>query len=217
MSQLSIPTTLSPDQSRRAGRMLANGRLTATVKSHKTGEHITIKVVCAVNNPSAPYGKKWPAVSPDRATHVFLKDGATQIGMIKLREGRFLRAPQMPSAARLFAAAMVLRYACGEDFQSEVVEADQCGCCGRKLTDPESIVRGIGPECFGKQTGSVHHRDQPAPVQLSLDGLDPETRAIRVAERIESAEVAIIKGRRDGEDVSNLESHLAEIRELAQT
>ena len=35
-----------------------------------------------------------------------------------------------------------------------VVESTLCGACGRKLTDPVSIERGIGPECFGKATGS---------------------------------------------------------------
>ncbi|HZO65239.1 MAG TPA: DUF6011 domain-containing protein [Kribbellaceae bacterium] len=28
--------------------------------------------------------------------------------------------------------------------------AGKCGCCGRRLTDPESKVRGIGPECEAK-------------------------------------------------------------------
>lgn len=36
----------------------------------------------------------------------------------------------------------------------EVVESDNCGMCGRTLTDPESIARGIGPECFGRATGT---------------------------------------------------------------
>lgn len=35
-----------------------------------------------------------------------------------------------------------------------VVEADLCSRCGRELTDPVSIGRGIGPECFGKATGT---------------------------------------------------------------
>lgn len=26
----------------------------------------------------------------------------------------------------------------------------RCGCCGRRLTTPESIERGIGPECWHK-------------------------------------------------------------------
>lgn len=35
-----------------------------------------------------------------------------------------------------------------------VVEESTCGACGRELTDPVSIERGIGPECFGKSTGT---------------------------------------------------------------
>jgi hypothetical protein len=27
----------------------------------------------------------------------------------------------------------------------------RCGCCGRTLSDPESVARGIGPECLKKQ------------------------------------------------------------------
>lgn len=26
----------------------------------------------------------------------------------------------------------------------------KCGCCGRKLTHPESLTRGIGPECWSR-------------------------------------------------------------------
>lgn len=29
----------------------------------------------------------------------------------------------------------------------------KCGCCGRKLTHPESLTRGIGPECWGRIVG----------------------------------------------------------------
>jgi len=32
----------------------------------------------------------------------------------------------------------------------EVWHEGKCGRCGRKLTVPESIARGIGPECAGK-------------------------------------------------------------------
>lgn len=30
------------------------------------------------------------------------------------------------------------------------VETGRCGCCGRELTDPESIAAGIGPVCAGR-------------------------------------------------------------------
>jgi hypothetical protein len=38
--------------------------------------------------------------------------------------------------------------------QCVVAEMELCGRCGRELTDPESIERGIGPECMKKQTKS---------------------------------------------------------------
>ena len=31
---------------------------------------------------------------------------------------------------------------------------EKCKKCGRKLTDPKSISRGYGPECWGKICGS---------------------------------------------------------------
>jgi hypothetical protein len=37
----------------------------------------------------------------------------------------------------------------------EIHEESVCGCCGRELTDPVSIERGIGPDCYGKQTGTT--------------------------------------------------------------
>lgn len=53
-----------------------------------------------------------------------------------------------------------------------VVEADTCACCGRKLTDPESIARGIGPECYGKATGTRTIRGRsgaPSAGQTAID------------------------------------------------
>lgn len=36
----------------------------------------------------------------------------------------------------------------------EIRHEGSCGRCGRKLTVPESIDRGIGPECFGRMVVS---------------------------------------------------------------
>jgi len=49
--------------------------------------------------------------------------------------------------------------------QVEVHHCGRCGRCGRKLTNPESITRGIGPECAGKATSTA--RAAVAPVQGS--------------------------------------------------
>jgi hypothetical protein len=39
---------------------------------------------------------------------------------------------------------------------AEIKIASFCGRCGRPLSDPVSIDRGIGPECYGRGTGSQH-------------------------------------------------------------
>lgn len=35
----------------------------------------------------------------------------------------------------------------------DVIHVGKCGVCGRALTNPESIRRGIGPECWSKVGG----------------------------------------------------------------
>ena len=37
----------------------------------------------------------------------------------------------------------------------EFFPSGNCGRCGRLLTTPESIERGIGPECWAKETGEA--------------------------------------------------------------
>jgi hypothetical protein len=48
----------------------------------------------------------------------------------------------------------------------EAVEAARCGRCGAQLTDRESIERGLGPECYGKRTGSASIRSLDRQMQL---------------------------------------------------
>ena len=50
----------------------------------------------------------------------------------------------------------------------------KCQKCGRKLTDPESIKRGYGPECWGSITGqqyvvSPDLADYEIPGQMSIE------------------------------------------------
>ncbi len=40
-----------------------------------------------------------------------------------------------------------------EDTQVSVYHAGTCGRCGRLLTTPESVQRGLGPECSKRETG----------------------------------------------------------------
>lgn len=60
--------------------------------------------------------------------------------------------------ARFWAAEQVLRYiTTGELHEQMTLQVEEyCGRCARPLNDPESIRRGLGPECYGEHTKSKH-------------------------------------------------------------
>jgi hypothetical protein len=74
-----------------------------------------------------------------------------------------------------YAAGVALRYAWTgtvpnpENGSVEAVEAAKCGRCGAKLVDPESIARGLGPECAGKATGSTTIRARERQMRIEPD------------------------------------------------
>lgn len=57
------------------------------------------------------------------------------------------RSPQWQMFARLWKG---IEHACRRPSTMEFWHEGQCCVCGRKLTVPESIARGIGPECESK-------------------------------------------------------------------
>lgn len=155
----------------RLGRMLDAGRVTATVTSKRTGSHLTVTIKAL-----AKQERKWEQVDLDQATLIVADAdkggyGSLRIGRIDPNTGA-LRADQGVSRAYTYAVEAVLDAARSADgvrtetgvdgIDREVHERDQhtvraldsCGRCGRDLTDPESIKRGIGPECIKKQTKS---------------------------------------------------------------
>ena len=49
----------------------------------------------------------------------------------------------------------------------------KCQRCGRKLTDPESMIRGYGPECWADIVNIVREQlhpreDEPIPGQMTI-------------------------------------------------
>ena len=61
-----------------------------------------------------------------------------------------LSAPPKPTLANLINLGADSWYA---HQGLKVMSSGRCTICGRKLTEPESIDRGIGPECFAKMGG----------------------------------------------------------------
>ena len=150
-----------PTECNRAGRMLLAGRLTATVVSGKTGQHITVRFKSKIKDEEAG---KWVNSPFAKATHVFIdtpmpdSSWGDKIGTYYPDKGTFWQ-DKNADVARIFAARQVLLFAGGLSLHPQVAEikiASSCGRCGRQLTDPVSIDRGIGPECYGADTGSQH-------------------------------------------------------------
>lgn len=145
-----------PTEKTRAGRMLRAGRLVATVTSKTTGQHVTLRMKASRKNENGT--PKWPTVPFTQATHVFISDyDGERVATYYPRQGKLWLEAGTTEAARWTVLAL-LRYVAGafpglED-QAELAEADLCGRCGQELTDPISVERGLGPDCYGKATNS---------------------------------------------------------------
>lgn len=127
------------------------GRSTFTIDNGK-GTHYTFKI-------KKP---KWD----ERARCVFLLTGPdnensyTYLGMfcqftgnVKLTSKSKMNDESLP--------VKVIRWAMKHVFTDKVLpegyairHMGKCGCCGRALTVPESLIRGIGPECWAKLGGA---------------------------------------------------------------
>lgn len=130
-----------------ARAFLLAGNATFTLVSKKTGVRFTFKVR------KAGGGKPlwWVALLRGPQNEVdfsyigFIRDGAYMHG----RNSKI--GSDAPSARAIaFACEALLTY---ERMPAtlEFWHEGRCGRCGRKLTVPESIERGLGPECAGRQ------------------------------------------------------------------
>lgn len=150
--------TVDASQPIRMRTMLAAGFLTVTIRNEVRGHHRTLRFT-----PRLPRGE----ASRDAWDRLgwWVKDAeGAYIGILAVKgstfELRYSGRSTSDRAAR-YAAELVVEALIDGEAQIErrgerytLVAADRCGRCSRELTDPESIARGIGPECHGKATGS---------------------------------------------------------------
>lgn len=141
----------------RAARMMEGGRLVATLRS-PTGAHITLKLRCR----KAPekQGGKWLGCTLAEATILFIEVPSDGWGdrVARVTRSRGFQPDAKADPKRVWAARALLSWLGGFPVAEglEIMEEERCGKCGRALTDPVSIERGIGPECYGAMTGSQH-------------------------------------------------------------
>lgn len=144
----------------RLGRMLAAGRLTATLRSKVTGTHMTISF-----SAKAKIDGKWKTVPFSEATHVFIQQGqggwgSAKVGTYYPANGKFYTEKGFDTRPWVWTVTHVLAAAHTgilDTEQYDIQEANRCGKCGKELTDPVSIERGIGPTCADEATGSQHY------------------------------------------------------------
>ena len=126
------------------------GNARFTLKSKKTGNHISFRIKKAKDGDAYFISA---AKQADEGAGGFNYAGWMKAGETKVRTSA--KSNVNLSGARA-ALDWTLRNVNKAEMpaQLEVWHEGKCCRCGRKLTDPVSVARGIGPECFGKMTKS---------------------------------------------------------------
>ncbi len=131
------------------------GNAIVTLKSKKTGKHLTYRLrrpTEADDRPGQRFFVSWLVGPNNNRDYCYLgvvDAGKVPHGKAELRLTRNSRLSDASRPVRAFCWALA-RLCVGELPDTlEVWHAGQCGRCGRKLTTPESLSRGFGPECAG--------------------------------------------------------------------
>lgn len=129
-----------------AQRYVLGGHALFTVQNVNTGTRFTFKV--RVNEQKNTFFVKVLTGSDNTADYAYLGHVFADKKQV-FHHGRKSRigadAPSAVYAAWLFRHL----YAEQPNLRNAVIfHHGTCGCCGRTLTDPESILRGIGPVCM---------------------------------------------------------------------
>jgi len=130
------------------------GNCTFTVMSHRTGHHITYKIKSAKKDRNL----QWSTNNMD-LTRFFVSvltgpdntEDYEYICSIDARpntpivSARGVESKHVKNFRWLFK-----RLLSRNPYDFGFLPSTQCGRCGRKLTTPESVSNGFGPECAGK-------------------------------------------------------------------
>jgi hypothetical protein len=141
---------------------LLAGNATLTIRSLRTGTRYAYKVRRADKLPAKPWHTTWfvsllngPENGNDFAYMgtIQFDDRKQHLPMAVARQWHYGRASRMgPTAPSIGAFTWLYGHVQRGILPTsvEVWHTGRCGRCGRKLTVPESIEAGIGPECAEK-------------------------------------------------------------------
>lgn len=132
---------------------ILGGKAIFTV-SNPTGERYTFKVNRKDAEPGSPYGDQ-PTffvkllTGPDNGSDYTYLGLLTEGGAVKLTRASRFTDETKPVKVIRWAAGLVFA---GRDLPAgyAIHHEGRCGRCGRRLTVPESVESGFGPECAGR-------------------------------------------------------------------
>lgn len=132
-----------------AHRFIRGGRAIVTIRSKKSGEHRTYRVSRPAED--KPFFVGLLAGSDNTSDYVYagIMDPAT--GAMRTTAKSQFTCDSVPVRAWNYVAKHLAAGQLPAD--AEVMHEGRCCVCGRVLTVPESIERGIGPECYSKMGG----------------------------------------------------------------
>lgn len=141
------------------------GRALVTVRSKKTGQHVSLRLAAKKKRPGGrgyvSRGTSEGRVGTKEADAIFVDDPTLtwpegKVGIFYLRTGEW-RPTKKGDPARVWSAEKAIFWALSSfdlEAHAEIFIELRCSFCGHALRDPVSIERGIGPECYGRHTGS---------------------------------------------------------------
>lgn len=124
------------------------GKAIITLQSAKTGARYTYKIAATKDRPDRFFVNM--LTGPDN-TSDYSYIGFLSNGFFRTTKSSKLTDDSIPVVAfRFFVAQVINSQRNPETVKLEVFHEGRCGRCGRPLTVPESIERGIGPDCAEK-------------------------------------------------------------------
>ena len=139
-----------------ATRFALAGNATFTVTSKKTGARYTLKFVAPKDDPESSRRFVSLLAGPDNEADY------TYLGMLFDTHAPKFTLTQKSRMHGNSPPVLAAKFLCHRVFSHpdaplppdlEIRHAGRCGRCNRTLTVPESIDRGIGPECANKMGG----------------------------------------------------------------
>lgn len=125
---------------------LLGGNCECVIKNVDTGNSFTFKIRRMKDGENAFF------------IHVKESHSYVYAGVLSLKGSRFYfntgkKGKLSEGDTSIKALLYVLNHANKLPPKVQVWHTGRCSRCGRKLEDPESIMRGMGPECFKKTQG----------------------------------------------------------------